>query len=73
MDLRVRVPNIMELKRQLRMGSYSKLHSILKGEARSGVMLAMRIEEMTNGAIHRWELRPDVWDAPHISSSSDAA
>ncbi len=64
MDLRERVPNIMELKRQLGVGSYSKLHGILKGEFQPGVGLAIRIEQATAGAIHRWELRPDVWEAP---------
>ena len=54
----------MALKRRLGLGSYAKLHAILKGTARAGVALAMRIEAETGGAIRRWELRPDVWDAP---------
>ena len=66
MDLRDRVPNIMALKRELEVGSYSKLHSILKGVDQAGVKLAMRIEAATHGAIQRWELRPDVWDKPVV-------
>lgn len=73
MDLRSRVPNIMALKRQLGMGSYAKLHGILKGSFRAGVKLAIRIEAETDGAIRRWELRPDVWDAPHDPSLDPAA
>lgn len=73
MDLRSRVPNIMALKRELGMGSYAKLHGILKGTFRPGVLLALRIETATNGAIKRWELRPDVWEAPHSPSSPLAA
>lgn len=64
MDLRRRVPNIMALKRKLGMSSYSRLHGILKGTSRAGVERAKQIEAETDGAIRRWELRPDVWDAP---------
>lgn len=54
----------MALKRKLGLGSYSKLHDILKGASRPGGPLAIRIEAATDGAIRRWELRPDLWEAP---------
>lgn len=61
MDLRSRIPSIRALQRQLGLGSYDKLRLVITGKRQAGPKLAMRIEEATNGAIRRWELRPDLW------------
>lgn len=35
-----------------------------KGLARVSAQMAMRIEELTAGRFKRWQMRPDMWDAP---------
>lgn len=63
-DLRPRVKNIRALQRELGLKSYTRLHEALAGKRQCGGPLAVRIEAATGGAIRRWELRPDLWDAP---------
>lgn len=40
-----------------------------RGEGPSPAM-AVVIEDRTDGAIPRWKLRPDLWDAPTLAESA---
>ncbi|MDD3759789.1 MAG: YdaS family helix-turn-helix protein [Acidithiobacillus sp.] len=36
----------------------------LSGRRKIGANTAIRIEQATQGAVPRWELRPDLWERP---------
>jgi DNA-binding transcriptional regulator YdaS (Cro superfamily) len=40
------------------------LHRISCGERKPSYTAALTIEEATNGAVRRWDLRPDIWWPP---------
>ncbi|MCL4525208.1 MAG: helix-turn-helix domain-containing protein [Gammaproteobacteria bacterium] len=40
------------------------IYQWLSGRRRIGAETAVRIEQATQGAIPRWELRPDLWERP---------
>jgi len=69
-DFRGRIPNIQALANALS-ADYSHIHAVLRGDTRPGHILAKRIESATDGAIKRWELRPDIWEPP--TEGQDAA
>ena len=66
MDLRSRVPSITHLSRALGI-SRQHVWSILRGYDRPSAELAKRMDEVTNGKLKRWELRPDLWDPPEAA------
>jgi len=71
-DFRPLIPNISRLAESLGC-DYSHLHSVLKGGTRPGPQFAIRIEEATNGAIRRGDLRPDLWPSNHCNPPSGEA
>ena len=40
------------------------IYQWLSGRRRIGAETAVRIEQATNGAVHRSDLRPDLWERP---------
>lgn len=43
-----------------------------KRAGRVSAVLAVKIETATEGKISRWQLRPDLWDAPVTSDGPNA-
>lgn len=48
--------------------SYAYLSQIAYGHRSPSPKLAKKLEELTDGKLTRYELRPDVYDAPQVAT-----
>ena len=48
------------------------ISKMLNGEISVTAEIAKKIDEATGGQVARWQLRPDLWDAPAGASSPTA-
>jgi DNA-binding transcriptional regulator YdaS (Cro superfamily) len=61
-----------KLARDLRI-TPGMVYQWLSGRRKIGANTAIRIEQATQGAVPRWELRPDLWERPTASNGTERA